>query len=122
MKRAFVLFFLMAFVFQSTSSLWVITSFYIQREYISQNLCVNRFEAISVCKGQCFLTKQINENQCKEQSKSVIKQQEVQLFFQEFKSALLPKLDCFEIFKLFPLKDKSPMRDFIFSIFHPPRF
>ncbi len=81
MKRAFAIFFLIAFVFQSTSTLWIMASFYAQRDYISKNLCINRFDAIPVCKGQCYLTKQLQENEKKEQNLPDLKQKEIQLFF-----------------------------------------
>jgi len=120
MKKAFAIFFLLAFVIQSTSSLWIITSFYIQRDYISKNICVNRFDAISVCKGQCFLTEQIKENQNKEQSIPLTKLQEVQLFFHHNEANSLPELSYFELLMTSTLKEKSFASDFVFSIFHPP--
>jgi len=77
MKRALVLVFLLAFLYQSTSSFWIITSFYINQEYIAKNVCVNRFDAIPVCNGKCYLSKELKENQKKELQFPTIKNQEI---------------------------------------------
>ena len=46
-------------------------SFYIQQDYIAQNLCINRFDAIPVCKGQCYLKKQLKTNENQEKKKKL---------------------------------------------------
>lgn len=63
MKKVIVIFLLFIFTIQTTKSLWIITSFQINREYIASNLCINRFDKIPTCKGQCFLTKELNKEQ-----------------------------------------------------------
>ncbi len=63
MKKAWIYFLLFIFCFQSTQSLWIITSFELNRDYIAKNLCINRFDKIPVCKGQCFLNKELNKEQ-----------------------------------------------------------
>lgn len=61
MKKVVVYFLLFLFIIQSTKNLWIITTFHINREYISENLCVNRFDKIPTCKGQCFLDDQLKK-------------------------------------------------------------
>jgi hypothetical protein len=68
MKKVVVFSLLFLFILQSTKNLWIITSFHINREYIADNLCVNRFDKIPTCKGQCFLDDQL-ENENKESKK-----------------------------------------------------
>lgn len=63
MKKAIAFFLLLIFTFQSTQSLWIITSFQINRDYIASNLCINRFDKVPVCKGQCFLDKELGKEQ-----------------------------------------------------------
>lgn len=63
MKRGLVYFLLIIFAFQSTKGLWIVTSFHINRNYIAENLCINRFDKIPVCKGQCFLNQQLDQDQ-----------------------------------------------------------
>lgn len=61
MKKVVVFSLLFLFIVQSTKNLWIITSFHINREYIADNLCVNRFDKIPTCKGQCFLDDQLEK-------------------------------------------------------------
>lgn len=81
MKKFVTYILLIGFITQSFSQLWVITSFYINRDYIAENVCINRFEAIPVCKGQCFLDEKLKENENKqEQRLPDLKQNQIQLF------------------------------------------
>lgn len=63
MKKIIVCILLFIFTIQSTKSLWIITTFQINREYIASNLCINRFDKIPTCKGQCFLNNELNKEQ-----------------------------------------------------------
>lgn len=63
MKKVFVYFLLLIFTIQTTKTLWIITSFQINREFIASNLCINRFDKIPICKGQCFLNKELSKEQ-----------------------------------------------------------
>jgi len=63
MKKIVVYFLLFIFALQSTKSLWIITSFQINRDYIASNLCINRFDKIPTCKGQCFLNNELSKEQ-----------------------------------------------------------
>jgi len=121
MNRAFAIFFLIVFAFQSTSTLWIMASFYAQRDYISKNLCVNRFDAIPVCKGQCYLTKQLKENEKKEQNLPDLKQKEIQLFCQNNLSFEFPKTILEERLNTLNFKDKFLSSDYLFSVFRPPQ-
>jgi hypothetical protein len=66
----------LAFVWQSMHGLWTLCSFFIQQDYIAQNLCENRFDKLSMCNGQCYLEKQLKEDGKQEQKLPTIKQQE----------------------------------------------
>jgi hypothetical protein len=121
MKRAIAILFLIVFVFQSTSTLWIMASFYAQREYISKNICVNRFDAIPACKGQCYLTKQLKENEKKEQNFPDLKQKEIQLFFQDDLPFEFSKT-IFEVrLNKLNYKDYFLSSEYLFSVFHPPK-
>lgn len=79
MKKIIVYFLLFIFTIQSTKSLWIITSFQINRDYIAANLCINRFDKIPVCKGQCYLDNQLNKEQ-KENKKNLTTVEKEYLF------------------------------------------
>jgi hypothetical protein len=121
MKRAFAIFFLIVFVFQSTSTVWILASFYAQRDYISKNLCINRFDAIPVCKGQCYLNKQLKENEKKEQNLPDLKQKEIQLFCQNNLSFEFPKTSFEKRLNTLNYKDNFLSTEYLFSVFHPPK-
>ena len=121
MKRTFAIFFLIVFVFQSTSTLWIMASFYAQRDYISKNLCINRFDAIPVCKGQCYIIKQLKENEKKEQNLPDLKQKEIQPFFQNDLSFEFEKAIFEERLNTLNYKDNFTASEYLFSVFHPPQ-
>jgi hypothetical protein len=122
MKKIVLYFLLLSFAFQSLSHLWIVASFYIHRDYIANNLCENRMDFNSQCKGQCQLMKKIRENEKKQEHKLPnLKHKEILLFFVSF-----PQLKT--NFYSIPFKPKTPdlMHDlalsgFIFSVFHPPK-
>ena len=63
-----------------TASLWIMAGFYLQQEEIARTKCVNRFDLIPVCKGQCYLVNQLKQNDKKEQTVPDVRPQEFQVF------------------------------------------
>lgn len=63
MKRILVFLLLLIFIIQITKSLWIVTSFHVNRDYIAENICINRFDKIPTCKGQCFLNTELSKEQ-----------------------------------------------------------
>ncbi len=119
MKKFAIYILLGAVVIQATSQVWVMASFYIQRQYIVKNICINRFNATSTCKGHCYLTKQLKQNEEKQQKLPDIKSKQTDWLIPYFihASFIAPNLS-FEMplarnFIFYP-------SNFIFSIFHPP--
>lgn len=109
------------FLVQATSSLWILVSFYANRNYISKNICVNRFDLIPICEGQCYLTDQLKKNDKQEQKLPELKQKETQLFYLE---ELLPKDDSHV--RMIAINPNffyfSGYTDtFIVTVFQPPR-
>lgn len=122
MKKIVLYFLLLSFVFQSTSNLWIISSFYINQDYIAKNLCINRFEKIPVCYGKCFLTKQLKENDKKEQKIPNVKEKEIQLYFYSQEATAVVQKTIFEDSKVATIKKDSTLKNtFLYSIFHPPK-
>lgn len=113
---------LLTFVFQSTFNFWIIISFYANREYIAENICINRFDQIPVCKGQCFLNEKLQENEKQEQKLPNLKVKEIQLFC-DTADYTYTKMPAF--FQEYPkpaiLPDFILIRKLSTSIFHPPK-
>ncbi len=63
MKKVIAILLLSGFVLQAFSQLMVIAGFELNRGYISQHLCVNRDNPNMNCRGKCFLTKELHQDQ-----------------------------------------------------------
>lgn len=119
-KPLFVIIFLFAVGIQTFSKLWVLTSFYLNREIISKTVCVNRFDAMPTCKGKCYLQTELQKNEQQEQQLPDFKQKDIQLFCQNsFLGNFKPS--AIEIKKTNPLtKANLYTYKFSVSVFHPP--
>lgn len=91
MKTGVVYFLLFVFAVQSTKSLWIISSFQINRDYIASNLCINRFDKIPTCKGQCFLNDELRKEQ-KENKKTLATPEKDSIFIQPQFAGIQPPL------------------------------
>lgn len=88
MKKIAAILLIVAILVQSTSQVWITVAFTINQDYIAANLCINRFEAIPLCKGACYLEKQLNEDRQQQQKLPDLKTKEVNLFCQTTPSDL----------------------------------
>lgn len=122
MKKIILHIMLLTFVFQSTCNFWILISFYANREYIAENICINRFDQMPVCKGQCFLNKQLKETQKQEQKLPDLKGKEIQLFMN---TAEVVYSEPVFLFQESPRPDILPdftlIKQLPSSIFHPPK-
>lgn len=122
MKKLFTYILLAGFVIQSCSQLLVMTSFYLNRDYIAENLCVNRFDAIPLCKGQCYLEKELKKNeQRQEQHFPDLKQKEIQLFQPTFFAFQFTKVLFLQEENHWSIEPEFNPSEFQLSVFHPPR-
>lgn len=122
MKKLFAYILLSGFVIQSFSQLLVMTSFYINQDYIAENLCVNRFEAIPICKGQCFLVKELKENEKKQEKQFPdLKQKEIQFFEPVSMAFQFYPQTYFQKETHLKMESNFIPSEFNFSVFHPPR-
>ena len=55
-------------LFQSSVRTVIAVSFYLNKQFIAVNLCENRLDRNSDCKGRCYLKKQLHAENEKEQS------------------------------------------------------
>jgi hypothetical protein len=119
MKKLLSIILIIATVIQSTSELWILVSFKINQEYIATNLCINRFDAIPVCKGSCFLEKQINQDQKQKVEFSNLKMKELNLFCQhnifEISNPLLKSSIAYPL-----VNDAFYKTGYICLVFRPP--
>lgn len=122
MRKLLTFLLIFAFLIQSTGGLHILISFHLNRAYIAKNLCTNRFDTIPVCKGQCYLNKQLAEQKKQGNDKQNLKLKEIQLFCQEVVVETL-------VFAFFSILSKSHFLyrlclsfDYIFGVDQPPEY
>jgi hypothetical protein len=108
------------FFFQTSSTLLTLSYFYFNRSFIAENKCVNRFDAIPVCKGQCYLDKQLKKEEQSKESLPELKQFEFLLFSNHPLKPQVPGL--FQIERSKPCVFISCYSGHLHSrgVFHPP--
>lgn len=80
MKRLLASFILIGILVQSGTQLCILANFYLQQEYIAQNLCENRDQPEKGCAGKCCLVKELEkDNKSSKQQASNLKDKGVQL-------------------------------------------
>lgn len=122
MKKIITYFLLLLFVLQSTGNFWIVSLFYINRDYIAKELCVNRFDRIPVCRGTCYLEKKIADNEKKEQKIPNAKEKEIQLYFSSEIASIDHLITAIEYSESIAVRKDDDIRPtFPYSIFHPPK-
>lgn len=58
----------------ATSKAWVYLAFKLNQSYIAAELCENRYETLVMCSGKCYLDKQLETLDQKEQKSNPIQQ------------------------------------------------
>ena len=120
MKKVVVYFLLFIFTIQSTKSLWIITSFQINRDYIASNLCINRFDKIPTCKGQCFLNNELSKEQ-KDNKKNLTTVEKENIFIAPQYTVIQPPRYSINILKnKFSFNKVIKYTSFLFSFENPP--
>lgn len=120
MKKVLVLFLLFIFTIQATKSFWIILSFYLNREYIAENICINRFDKIPICKGICYLDNQLSKEQ-KETQKSLLKIEKESFFVLSiFNSKEISRFIPTETKKIIDCQTVKHHSPFLYSFDNPP--
>ncbi len=120
MKKVLVYFLLFIFALQSTKGLWIVTSFHLNRDFIAENLCINRFDKIPVCKGQCFLNDQLDKEQKESKNNLINFEKEVVFIAPQFSEITLPKKSKTVINKQFSFYKITKYSSFLFNFENPP--
>lgn len=122
MKKSILLLLLLSFIYQNTSSFWILTSFYINQKYIAENVCINRFDAIPICYGSCYLQQELSQDSDKKMELPVLKSKEIQPLFNQsmdyepYVVALVPTHQL-----VYPSYHNTLTHAaFVFSVFQPP--
>ncbi|MGS4344298.1 hypothetical protein ACKUSY_01610 [Myroides odoratus] len=124
MKKQLLLFLLLSFIYQNTSSFWILTSFYINQTYIVENICINRFDAIPMCYGSCYLQSELSEDSDKKMDLPLMKTKEIQPLFNQsmaYEYEVVPRITIEH--KPYPsYVNTLEIIPFVSAVFQPPEW
>lgn len=121
-KRILSILFLGAILLQSFSSLFILANFYLNRADIIQNLCVNRFDKVKLCKGKCYLEKDLKQNEKQQEKFPDLKLKEINLYYPSVSIENDFSDSAFLLFsKVFIVEQNHYSSTHLTSIFHPPK-
>ncbi|MEN5234388.1 hypothetical protein [Sphingobacterium faecium] len=66
-----------AIFLQATSCTWICMGFELNKEYITTQLCINRFTPAVTCSGFCYIDKQVEKERKQQDSNTKAKQIEL---------------------------------------------
>ena len=121
-KRILSILFIGAILLQSFSSLFILANFYLNRADIIQNLCVNRFDKVKLCKGKCYLEKDLKQNEKQQEKFPDLKLKEINLYYpsvsieNDFSDSAFLLLS-----KVFIVEQNHYSSTYLTSIFNPPK-
>lgn len=93
--------------------------YYMNKHYISQNLCVNKDKPELHCDGKCYLAKQIRESEKNESQAPVVFKYVELTFITPTPDALFPEKTPSEACAFLPPKRMISCKS-VADIFHPP--
>ena len=114
----------MSFLILLTSLRDLVTyaNFYHNQDYIAQNLCVNRFDAVLMCNGKCYLKDSLSENHESEDSKlPVLPEEERAIYIIPIITSLLNPFTSHQLKKdSIAYKSSVYVFEYLDEVFHPP--
>jgi hypothetical protein len=92
MRTVLSIFLLVIFLLQSLIKVSILMDYQINQEFIATILCINKDQPKNTCKGQCYLSQQLEkaeDNENKELPSSSRQQLETHLFFDFYSSQII---------------------------------
>jgi hypothetical protein len=123
LKQAVAILLIITLGIQTFSKLVIEFNFEINRSYIAKNLCINRNNPESTCKGKCYLKKKLAADESQQQpasKNSIQKNLQLDLFLN--KPLKIDVSIAKEIILHHSLYRFSDSQEFVKSIFEPPQF
>lgn len=122
MARRFITYlFLFAFVLHASSRILIYFDFWLNQDFIAQNLCENKDKPQMECNGKCHLKKELKKDDERKEKENKQQVEDI-LFVNNATTTHFSFNSCFFIEKeqnfAFVLHQKT--KSFSSSIFHPP--
>lgn len=120
MKQAVIIALIFGIFTQSIGKLVLISNYFINKEFIIFNYCENKSKPKLHCNGKCHLTKQLKEQEKRENpSKNNVKSLDEVQFCSEYNHTILPRFIYVSISENWTYLNKET-NNISHSIFHPP--
>jgi hypothetical protein len=123
LKQVIAILLIITLGIQNFSKIIIEFNFEINRSYIAKNLCINRNNPGSTCKGKCYLKKKLTADKDQQQpasKNSVQKNSQPDLFLN--KPLEIDVSIAKELIFHHSLYRFSDSQEFVKSIFEPPKF
>ncbi len=123
LKKLLIILLTLGLFLQSTSQLWIVSGFMINRDFIAKTSCEKRADPESSCNGACQLKKKIKaDTEQQENGNNNAKQKEVNLFLGHyFKINTESNVVATVCDNIYPKAKKEQLcSEYFSSIFHPP--
>lgn len=123
MKKIIAISFSILILALSTVKMAILIQFGFNRNYIIENLCVERDEEVNNCQGQCHLSQKLNQASAdeKEQQSFLVEVIE-QLYLTQNKYLSIKPNHIIGLISNTPINKVLVARVFVNQIFHPPIF
>ncbi|WP_143087601.1 hypothetical protein [Chitinophaga sp. YR627] len=121
-KQLITVLLMMIWLCQLSGRYFVMFEFYLNQEYIAQNLCVNKDKPQLHCNGRCHLKKQLNEEEKRDQNNPERRTDNRSEIFYDasfYVADLTPAYTTLHTHYNNPACIGTPV-DQAFTIFHPP--
>jgi len=81
MRAHLYLLIVFAILLQATSCAWIWMGFELNKDYITTQLCINRFEPAVTCSGFCYVEKQVEMERGQTDASAKVKQIDLHIYF-----------------------------------------
>jgi hypothetical protein len=119
MNTRFAILLIVLLSLRGIHTLYVFSYFYLNKEYIIENLCINREKPVSRCAGHCFVQKELNKTNKDNKVPASVKPLERIEFVQE-KILTFTPLHLFRMVYPFRPIMFPVLEQLICEVFHPP--
>jgi glutathione synthase/RimK-type ligase-like ATP-grasp enzyme len=107
-------------IFQTFSNLSILTWYQVQKDYIEEVFCVNKDKPIMECHGKCYLSQKLKKNEDQKKDSPVTLEIQSIIFMVQDLHFGLPSIESISS-KQYDSYLLGKIRNYITSIFHPPR-
>ena len=119
MRLIIVITIFLSLLAQTFSKGLIFVQFFVNQDYIAQNLCENKDKPELECKGNCHLNKALEKDNEQENKTLVKEKQEIVLFLSQMEFPIEIETEAFVAKVYFHYNDKRA-NNIPPSIFHPP--